>query len=52
VTPALPKTGLHRVAGDLYLADIGIPPTLYRRLAIPFDPPFGDRYWVRLLKGP
>ena len=48
LTLALPKTGLHRVAGDLYLADIGIPPALYRQLGIPAVSPFGTRYWVRL----
>ena len=33
MTLALPKTGLRRtgVAGELYLADIGVPPELYSR---------------------
>jgi len=48
LTLALPKTGLRQVAGDLYLADIGIPPALYRQLGIPAVSPFGTRYWVRL----
>lgn len=50
LTLALPKTGLSKGAGgELYLADIGIPPQLYRRLGLSVEPPFGDRYWVRLL---
>lgn len=48
VTLALPKTGLHRVRGDLYLADIGIPPQVYRRLGLPYIPPFGQAESVRL----
>ena len=49
LTLALPKTGLRDVPGELYLADIGIPPELYQRLGLSVDPPFGKRYWVRLL---
>jgi NAD(P)H-hydrate epimerase len=48
LTLALPKTGLFRLAGDLYLADIGIPPELYARLGISLAPLFGSAYWVRL----
>jgi NAD(P)H-hydrate epimerase len=55
LTLALPKTGLRHApggpghgAGDLYLADIGIPPEVYARLDIPYRPPFAERYWVRL----
>ena len=48
MTLALPKTGLHSIPGDLYLADIGIPPEVYRQLGISFEPFFGDRYWIRL----
>lgn len=51
LTLALPKTGLQRVPGDLYLADIGIPPQVYRRLGLSFDLPFGERYWIRLEGG-
>ena len=51
LTLALPKTGLQRVPGELYLADIGIPPEVFQRLGLSFDPPFGERYWVRLEKG-
>ncbi len=48
LTLALPKTGLARVPGDLYLADIGIPPEVYARLGIALAPVFGSAYWVRL----
>lgn len=48
VTLALPKTGLHRVGGDLYLADIGIPSEVHRRLGLPYIPPFGQAESVRL----
>ncbi|MEE9617516.1 MAG: NAD(P)H-hydrate epimerase [Anaerolineae bacterium] len=52
LTLALPKTGLQRVPGDLYLADIGIPPEVYHRLRLSFELPFGERYWIRLERGP
>ncbi|MGD8822454.1 MAG: NAD(P)H-hydrate epimerase [Anaerolineales bacterium] len=32
ITLALPKTGLASVGGEMFLADIGIPPALYRHL--------------------
>ena len=48
VTLALPKTGLDAPTGALYLADIGIPRTVYDRLGIEYQPPFGDDDWVRL----
>jgi len=48
VTLALPKTGLDSPTGTLYLADIGIPRTVYERLGIPYEPPFSDVDWVRL----
>jgi len=48
LTLALPKTGLQRVPGELYLADIGIPPQVYRRLGLSFESPFGEHYWIRL----
>ncbi len=50
LTLALPKSGLQRVPGELYLADIGIPLEVFQRLGLSFDPPFGERYWVRLEK--
>lgn len=48
MTLALPKTGLRDVAGDLYLADIGIPPEVYRTLGLSFEWPSADRYSIRL----
>lgn len=48
VTLALPKTGLDGATATLYLADIGIPGTVYDRLGIDYDPPFGDHDWVEL----
>jgi NAD(P)H-hydrate epimerase len=51
LTLALPKTGLEQVPGELYLADIGIPPELYRLLGIAVGSLWGPRYWVRLERG-
>jgi NAD(P)H-hydrate epimerase len=49
MTLALPKTGLLRAqAGELFLADIGIPQGVYRRLQFNYIPPFEGRSWVRL----
>jgi NAD(P)H-hydrate epimerase len=48
VTLALPKTGLQAHKSRLYLADIGIPRTVYDRLDIDYEPPFGQDDWVRL----
>jgi NAD(P)H-hydrate epimerase len=48
VTLALPKTGLEAVTGALYLADISIPRTVYERLDIEYDRPFGQADWVEL----
>ena len=45
LTLALPKTGLNlapTVVGELYLADIGIPPSVYSELEIDFDDPFDE----------
>lgn len=50
VTLALPKTGLDAVDGPLYLADIGIPATVYDRLGIDYGPPFDDADWVELVE--
>jgi NAD(P)H-hydrate epimerase len=49
LTLALPKTGLTNVEGELCLADIAIPPEVYHRLGLSFEPPFWKRYWVRLV---
>ncbi|MFC6873413.1 NAD(P)H-hydrate epimerase [Halobellus marinus] len=48
VTLALPKTGLHAVENDLYLADIGIPNVVFHRLDIAYNSPFSDGDWVEL----
>lgn len=50
VTLALPKLGLRREhAGDLWLADLGIPPGVYARAGIAFRPflDFGSRLPLR-----
>jgi len=49
LTLALPKTGLTKVEGELWLADIGIPPEVYHRLGLSFAPPFERSYWRRLV---
>lgn len=48
VTLALPKTGLDAVPGEVFVADIGIPATVYERLDIAYDCPFDDHDWLRL----
>lgn len=48
VTLALPKTGPAAVDGQIFLADIGIPATVYERLDIEYGNPFGDCDWVEL----
>jgi NAD(P)H-hydrate epimerase len=48
LTLALPKTGLHSVAGDLYLADIGIPPEVFHQVGLQLEIPFGTGYHTRL----
>ena len=48
LTLALPKTGLQRVPGELYVADIGIPPEVFHHLGLSLGPIFKERYWVRL----
>jgi NAD(P)H-hydrate epimerase len=48
VTLALPKTGLSAVGGDLRLVDLSIPATVYDRLDIEYDDPFGDGFAVSL----
>jgi NAD(P)H-hydrate epimerase len=46
LTLALPKTGLASISGELYVADIGIPPEVYQPLGLSFEPFFRDRYWI------
>lgn len=49
LTLALPKTGLTAAcAGDLWLADLGIPRAIYERAGLRYADPFGDRCYVRL----
>jgi NAD(P)H-hydrate epimerase len=51
LTLALPKTGLLEApeVGELFLADIGVPPLVYRRLGIvPPSPLFGESSVLRL----
>lgn len=48
LTLALPKTGLRAVPGELYVADIGIPPEVYLPLGVTLEPFFGGAYWVRI----
>jgi NAD(P)H-hydrate epimerase len=49
LTLALPKKGLlPQVRGELYLADIGIPEGVYRRIGVPYVSPFGRHFCVRL----
>ncbi|RMG68019.1 MAG: NAD(P)H-hydrate epimerase [Calditrichaeota bacterium] len=50
LTLALPKTGLlPEKTGKLLLADIGIPPGVYKRLGLDYRPPFGPRFRVPLV---
>lgn len=52
LTLALPKTGLWPgETGELWLADIGIPPSVYGQetLALKYTPPFEENYRVRLM---
>ncbi len=49
LTLALPKSGLGgATAGDLWLADIGIPRGAFERAGLRYADPFGRRYRVRL----
>ena len=48
LTLALPKIGLREVPGELYVADIGIPPEVYVPLGFSIEPFFGGAYWVRI----
>jgi NAD(P)H-hydrate epimerase len=53
MTLALPKTGLMREnaqpwVGELYLADISVPPGLYERLGLMVRPIFGEEEIIRL----
>jgi NAD(P)H-hydrate epimerase len=50
LTLALPKTGLFETPGDLYLADIGLPPELFRSVGISSPQVFRNNDTVRLFK--
>jgi hypothetical protein len=46
---ALPKTGLHpKSGGQLFLADIGIPVSVIRKVVPAYLPPFDKQFIVRL----
>lgn len=50
LTLALPKVGLsEQNAGELWLADLGIPPGVYARAGIAFEPIFGRSTRLRLV---
>ena len=50
LTLALPKAGLSETPGDLYLADIGLPPELFRSVGISFPQIFQNNDTVKLFK--
>lgn len=52
LTLALPKTGLiPEKTGELFLADIGIPEAVYKKLDFQYVNPFDDRYIIPLRQG-
>lgn len=48
LTLALPKTGLANIEGEVYLADIAIPPEVYRPLGRSVERVAQGSYWARL----
>lgn len=50
VTLALPKTGLVDRDDSLFLADISVPHTVFERLDIEYENPFGQDGWVELIR--
>jgi len=51
MTLALPKSGLiSDKAGDLVLADIGVPRTTFERAGVPHASPFDNRFRVPLIR--
>ncbi len=48
LTLALPKTGLVEAGGEIFLGDIGIPASVFRRLGVPYNKPFRENFVVRL----
>ena len=51
LTLALPKTGLRKFPGSLYLADIGIPPEVFQPLGLDV-PPFPSETYIQRLHRP
>jgi NAD(P)H-hydrate epimerase len=48
-TLALPKTGLKpNITGELFLGDIGIPSSVYKRLGIQYSNPFGKEFHIKI----
>ncbi len=51
ITLALPKTGLSpELTGNLFLADLGIPPKAFQKVNLQYTNPFGSTFWVPLTK--
>ena len=51
LTLALPKTGLHNQnAGEIYLADIGIPNNLYTKIGITFNNIWNEKYFISIMR--
>lgn len=50
LTLALPKIGLLGLPGDLYLADIGIPPEVYGQLGLSYQSPFRNADSIPLVE--
>jgi len=49
LTLALPKTGLAQgKAGELFLADIGIPQKTFERIGLQYEAPYGRQYYTKL----
>ncbi len=49
LTLALPKTGLRpETSGAIVLADLGIPASVFRRIGLLYESPFGARFRVPL----
>lgn len=45
LTLALPKQGLQKVPGRLFLADIGIPCSIYEQIGLEIEPLFQECFW-------
>ncbi len=51
LTLALPKICLKEYSGELYLADLGIPPEVYAKLDLDVPSVFGTQSWLKLEHG-